>query len=129
MPVAFNNSVAMYSETERLLDPPQDWTRYGIKTLSLWFHGDPNNTAVQMYVKVNGSNVPYGGNEDDIKQASWQQCNIDLALFGVDLANVTKLAIGFGDETNLMPGGAGIVYFDDIRLYPHREPAADLTDN
>ena len=111
-----------YSEAERPLSPPQDWTRSGIGALSLWFHGNPNNAVEQMYVKVNGSKVVYGGNVDDIKQASWQQWNIDLVSFGVDLANVTQLAIGLGDETNLTPGGAGIVYIDDICLYPLREP-------
>ncbi len=121
MPYRYENNLK-YSEVERELDPPQDWSRHGVGALSLWFHGDPNNTAEQMYVKVNNSKVVYGGNEDDIKQASWQQWNIDLVLFGVDLANVMKLAIGFGDETNLTPGGEGIVYFDDIRLYPLREP-------
>jgi len=121
MPFFYDNNLK-YSEAERPLNPPQDWTRHGVGALSLWFHGDPNNTAEQMYVKVNGSKVVYGGNADDIKQASWQQWNIDLALFGVDLQNVTKFAIGFGDEANLTPGGSGIVYFDDIRLYPLREP-------
>ena len=128
MPFFYNNNLK-YSEAERPLSPPQDWTRHGVGALSLWFHGDPNNTAEQMYVKVNGSKIVYGGNADDIKQASWQQWSIDLALFGVDLQNVTKLAIGFGDEMNLTPGGAGIVYFDDIRLYPLQEPEGDLTGN
>jgi len=118
-----------YSEAERPLSPPQDWTRNGIGALSLWFHGDVSNAAERMYVKVNDSKVVYDGNADDIKQASWQQWNIDLALFGVDLTKVTKFAIGFGDETNLTSGGSGIVYFDDIRLYPIREPEADLTGN
>ena len=111
-----------YSEAQRPLSPPQDWTRNGIGALSLWFHGDPNNALEQMYVKVNGSKVVYGGNVADIQQASWKQWDIDLVSFGVDLANVTKLAIGLGDETNLTPGGAGIVYIDDFRLYPLREP-------
>ena len=69
---------------------------------------------------------------DDIQQASWQQWIIDLSAFGgfgVDPANVTQIAIGFGDETNLTPGGAGTVYFDDIRLYPLRELPADSTGN
>jgi hypothetical protein len=45
----------------------------------------------------------------DIQQASWQQWTIDLASFGVDLRNVMKLAIGFGDEIDLAPGGSGVV--------------------
>jgi len=28
--------------------------------------------------------------------------------------------IGFGDENNTTPGGSGVVFFDDIRLYPAR---------
>ena len=36
----------------------------------------------------------------------------------MDLAGVTRLAIGFGDEATVTPGGRGVVYFDDIRLYP-----------
>ena len=71
----------------------------------------------------------YAGDVADIQQASWKQWTIDLALFGVDLRNVTKLAIGFGDETNLAPGGSGMVYLDDIRLYALREPESDVTGN
>jgi len=130
MPMFYNNTLGVtYSEAERTFAVGQDWTKHGVKSLSLWFHGDASNTAEPMYVKVNDSKVVYGGNADDIKQASWQQWNIDMALFGVDLTNVTRLAIGFGDETNLTPGGSGIVYFDDIRLYPLREPEGDLTGN
>ncbi len=116
MPFRYDNNLK-YSEAERALDPAQDWTGHGVGALSLWFHGDQDNASEQMYVKVNGSKVVYDGNPDDIKQESWQQWDIDLALFGVDLADVTQIAIGFGDETNPTSGGAGIVYFDDIRLY------------
>ena len=35
----------------------------------------------------------------------------------MNLQNVTKLSIGFGDETSMTPGGSGKVLFDDIRLY------------
>jgi hypothetical protein len=30
---------ALYSETERTFDPVQDWTRRGVKALTLWFQG------------------------------------------------------------------------------------------
>jgi hypothetical protein len=36
----------------------------------------------------------------------------------VDLTNVTRITIGFGDRQ--APGGNGTVYFEDIRLYPPR---------
>jgi len=106
------------SEIERTFDVAQDWTKHGIKTLTLYFYGDPNNVAQQMYVKLNGSKAVYTGDVADIQQASWKQWDIDLASFDVDLWNVAKIAIGFGDETHVEPGGSGVVYFDDIRLYP-----------
>jgi len=79
-----------------------------------------------MYVKVNDSKVVYDGDVTDIKPTDikhierglWKRWNIDLASLGVSLQSVTELAIGFGDETNLTAGGSGVVYFDDIRLYP-----------
>ncbi|MHC4510986.1 MAG: hypothetical protein ACYTAO_18855, partial [Planctomycetota bacterium] len=104
----------------------QDWTKNGIKVLSLYFHGDPQNSVEQMYVKVNGSRVVYDGDPADMKptdiesmeRGMWKLWNIDLAVLGVDLQNITQLSIGFGDENNLKAGGSGVAFFDDIRLYP-----------
>jgi len=125
VPFMYDNNFK-YSEAVLSLSPPQDWTEHGVTVLSLYFHGDPCNVVEQMYVKVNGSKVVYDGDSTDIKptdikhieRALWKRWNIDLASLGVDLQSVTKLAIGFGDETNLTAGGSGVVYFDDIRLYP-----------
>jgi hypothetical protein len=118
MPFFYNNSTtARYSEAELTLSPPQDWTKHGITALSLSFCGDPNNAIEQMYLKVNSSKVLYGGDAGDIKRKWYQQWNIDLASLGVNLKNVTKLSIGFGSATSTTPGGSGVVYFDDIRLY------------
>jgi len=118
MPFFYDNSkTARYSEAELTLSPAQDWTKHGITALSLSFCGDPNNAIEQMYLKLNGSKVVYGGDAGDIKQKWYHQWNIDLASFGVNLKNVTKLGIGFGNPTSPTPGGSGVVYFDDIRLY------------
>jgi hypothetical protein len=35
----------------------------------------------------------------------------------VDLTNVNSITIGLGDKNNPVAGGAGMMYFDDIRLY------------
>ncbi|MHC4629804.1 MAG: LamG-like jellyroll fold domain-containing protein, partial [Planctomycetota bacterium] len=107
-----NTGGAAYSEAELTLSPPQDWTKHSVKTLSLWFFGDPNNTPGQMYVKVNGTKVAYDGNAGNLLLPSWQVWNIDLASVGTNLQNVTKLAIGIDGS-----GAAGTLYFDDIRLY------------
>jgi len=33
------------------------------------------------------------------------------------LTNVNTISIGLGDKNNIVAGGAGVVYIDDIRLY------------
>jgi hypothetical protein len=113
-----------YSEVTAAIDDlsvDPDWTRSGVRALTLWFHGTADNDAnEQMYVKVNDAKVPYDGDMNDIREASWHEWSIDLADFGIGLTNVTRIAIGFGDEANTTQGGSGKVYFDDIRLYPAR---------
>ncbi|MGD8787494.1 MAG: hypothetical protein PVJ60_08730, partial [Phycisphaerales bacterium] len=51
--------------------------------------------------------------------------NIDLQRFadqGINLTSVGSIGIGFGDRSNPQLGGSGLMYFDDIRLYPPPEP-------
>ncbi len=113
MPLFYSNTDgATYSEAERTFAVPQDWTKAGIQTLVLYFHGSPENTG-QLYVKVNGSKKDYKGNVGDIQRVQWKQWNIDLASLGVNLQNVTTLSIGIDGN-----GASGTLYFDDIRLYP-----------
>ncbi len=112
MPFFYSNTGgAAYSEAERTFAVPQDWTKAGVQTLVLHFHGSPGNTG-QLYVKVNGSKVVYDGDAADIEQVQWSQWNIDLASLGVDLQIVTTLAIGIDDN-----GAGGTLYFDDIGVY------------
>jgi hypothetical protein len=105
----------------------RDWTKAGVKALTLWFYGylyNATGATEQMYVKLNGSKVLYDGDMNDITEESWHEWKIDLARFaqlGVTLSDVNDVAIGFGDETNTTKqGGSGFVYFDDIRLYRPR---------
>jgi len=122
MPLHYDNSTtASYSEATvnvANLAIGRDWTKYGIKTLTLWFYGDPNNSVTErMYVKLSGSKVAYDGDAGNIARTAWQPWNIELSSFGVNLRNVTELKIGF--ERSGAVGGKGKVYFDDIRLYPY----------
>jgi hypothetical protein len=58
----------------------------------------------------------------------WTEWNIPLTNFsdqGVVLTDISKLAIGFGGADNPQPGGSGLVFFDDIRLYPLRGDAGE----
>ena len=117
MPLFYDNSAAAYSEaTVNIADLPigSDWSGNGVKTLSLWFHGDPNNTAEQMYVKLNGVKVLYDGDASNLSKAGWRPWNINLADFSLDLSIVTELSIGIERGA----GGSGMVLFDDICMYP-----------
>jgi len=92
-----------------------NWNKGGAKSLVIWFYGDPDNDAnatEQMYVKLNGEKITYNGDMNDIKEPYWHEWNIELTDFGIN-----SISLGFGNGT---PGGKGIVYFDDIRLYPPR---------
>jgi hypothetical protein len=108
-PLGYNNTTAALSEVTRTF-APQNWTEHGVKTLGLWFHGAAGNTG-QLYVKVNGSKVPYDGDAADLRRA-WQAWNIELASFGANLQSVTSLAIGVEGS-----GAAGTLLLDDITLY------------
>ncbi len=87
----------------------------------------PRNDVERMYVSVSnaGGNpaVVYHPDPAATQIATWTEWIIDLQEFadkGINLANVDKLSIGFGDRDNTLPGGAGTMYFDDIRLYRPR---------
>ncbi|MCH7559101.1 MAG: metallophosphoesterase [Planctomycetes bacterium] len=112
MPFFYSNTgAAAYSEGERTFAVPQDWTKAGVQTLALYFHGTAGNTG-QLYVKVNGSKVVYDGDASNLARTRWQAWNIELASFGTNLQSVTTLAIGIDGS-----GAGGTLYFDDIRLY------------
>jgi hypothetical protein len=113
MPLSYSNTGAIaVSEAVRTFDAPQDWTANGIKSLSLYFQGAAGNGG-QLYLKINNTKVPYNGGAGDIAKLAWIPWNIDLSTVGGNLSNVTKLTIGVEGA-----GAKGIVYIDDIRLYP-----------
>jgi hypothetical protein len=144
----YDNDIAWggYSETERDFGDPCDWSSLGIKALSVYFYGDPNNDATateQMYLGLEDSSGPasyaevrYGDNGEDmndIKVAEWKRWISDVSESGVDLSAVKKIYIGFGDRFSPIAGGNGDVYFDDIEgcfgTCLENKPYADLTDD
>jgi hypothetical protein len=110
MPLTYDNGATATSEADLSLS--QDWTASSIKSLSLYFYGDVTNSAGQLFVKINDSRVDYDGPAVDILRPSWQLWNIDLSTVG-NVSNVNSLTIGIEGA-----GAQGIVYIDDIRLYP-----------
>ena len=126
MPFFYDNSVG-YSEATLTLTYPRDWTENGVNTLTIWFAGDSANAAETLYVALNGNAVVSHGNPNAALIDDWAQWNIDLQAFadqGVNLANVNTISLGLGNKQNPVAGGSGVMYFDDIRLYPPpAEPA------
>jgi len=121
LPLFYDNSVLKYSEAQKTLTYPRDWTENGVNTLTIWFRGDSANAADTLYVALNGSAVVSHDNPKAAQIGTWTQWNIDLKAFadqGVNLANVNTIALGLGNKKTPQAGGSGTMYFDDIRLYP-----------
>ena len=132
MVYSYDNTGAFYSEiSNHFTMDPCDWTAFDRKILSLWFYGDTGNDAdetEQMYVGLEDGDSNYAevrypmADMNDIKIKEWQEWNIALSDFNDDdpnlnLTNIEKLYIGFGDRNGSVYGGGGFMYFDDIRLY------------
>jgi len=103
----------------------QDWSKYGIQSLVLWFYEDPNNVAGQLYVKVNGAKANYTppahkADPPGWGTGTWKPMIVDLASLGINLSSVTSLTIG-------VEGGSGLIYIDDIRLYKNA-PTVELVE-
>jgi hypothetical protein len=131
-----------YSETWlTLTGGRKNWKDSGVSALALFFYGLPTNAATekeQMYVGIEDSGgtyaeIRYGeyerlGQEDinDLNEPEWHEWFIALPDFNdsnyaaapcdVDLTDVEKFYIGFGNRRSPEVGGRGEVRFDDIRL-------------
>ncbi len=121
MPYSYDTS-GKISEATRKLVYPRDWTAEGVTKLSLWFQGDSAaNWPERMYVALNGTAKVYHDYSDVTQITEWTEWVIPLQAFsdkGVDLKNVNTITIGFGTANSPAIGGQGLMYFDDVRLYP-----------
>jgi hypothetical protein len=92
-----------------------------------------SNDAEPMYVAVsNSTGQPVVVTNDDpaaTQIETWTEWVInlqDLANQGLNLNDVTSIAIGIGTKGNTtVPGGSGKMFIDDIRLYGPRDIAAE----
>ena len=128
-PPCFSEASAQVSKLPTI----SNWSYENIKSLSLAYFGDPCNivgAADQMYITIEDGDtdkatVRYGSDpyEDmnDLKKPKWQEWNIEMQRFvnangQINLDNIKKVYIGFGDKDSPTCEGSGIVYFDNIRL-------------
>jgi hypothetical protein len=89
-----------------------EWTAQDIGILT--------NEVEPMYVALNGDAVIFHDDPNAVLTDQWTEWKIPLQNFtdkGVNLTNVNSLGIGIGNRDSSQPGGKGIVYIDDIRLY------------
>jgi hypothetical protein len=136
MPVAYDNNkqgFAYYSEVEKTLTYPRDWTAEGVGELTIWFRGLADNDPEPLYVAIsNNAGTPAIVVNDNPAAAQvevWIKWVIPLQTIadqGIDLTNIDKIALGLGTQGNITtPGGAGKMYFDDIRLDRSEEVAQE----
>ncbi|MFC1766246.1 LamG-like jellyroll fold domain-containing protein, partial [Planctomycetota bacterium] len=109
MPMTYGDAGIQNSWTTRIIEDPivEDWSKHGIKTLSLYFHGSADNVGGQLYVKINNAQFDYQGAATDIQTAQWFPWTIDLS----GITTVNELTIG-------VSGGSGTIFVDSIHLFP-----------
>lgn len=139
LPFYYDNTFPPYYSEIQTVDfyLENDWTRGGVDTLSLFFHGPPlgaRNDPNQVYHEADVLYLALKDHHDHIKTvihpdpravlaSSWQEWRIPLGEFsaaGLDLSAVKNLILGVADPNGTEPGGAGTVYIDDIRLGKQR---------
>ena len=118
-----NDGEPYYSEAERTWETPQDWTVDDADTLTLYFHGEPDNDPEPLYVTIWDSTGHVARvthpDADAVLASEWHKWNIALAELqaaGVDVTSVRKMIIGLGNRDNPQPGGTGLIYIDDIAI-------------
>jgi len=119
MPFEYNNAVGK-SEATLTLTSNRNWTVNDVNRLVIWYRGNSSNTDETMYVVLNGSAGVDNDNPEAALNSSWTEWSIDLQAFadqGINLNNIDTITLGFGNRANPTAGGAGSVFFDDIRLY------------
>jgi hypothetical protein len=117
------------------------------QALTLYFKGDPDNAPGSLFAQLttvvpsgHTQRVLYDGDPEDLLTPDWKEWNISLHALstgkpadpieemGLPITKIKDVGVG------VIGAGGGVVYFDDLRLYPVRcvpeyGPAADLDDD
>ncbi|MBN2317051.1 MAG: hypothetical protein JXM79_24200 [Sedimentisphaerales bacterium] len=124
-----NQYEPFFTEATRTFESLQDWTRLGVEALSLSFAGQVDNVEQLMYLKVEdavGNNAtvehPFRHACQSRRWFDWVIPLSEFSVSGVDLTQMSKLTIGFGDGATSGQADEDLdsIYIDDIRLYPAR---------
>ncbi len=123
-----NSASPFYSQIVRTFNPPLDVTAAGqAESLHIRAKGADSSSSLEPWyttltdTNTNSATVYYDGPAEDIAVRDRFSWDIDISDFsGVDVNEISTMAIGFGDKDNPAPGGSGSLYLDDIRVYPQR---------
>ena len=122
MPLEYDNvNSPYYSEASRTWAAPQNFAAGGANTLVLYARGNSGNAAETLYVGLEDTAMRVGvaARTDALPTRTWARWPIPLSVFGdagVNLAAVRTMYVGLGDRNAPTPGGAGLIFVDDIRL-------------
>jgi hypothetical protein len=106
----------------------EQWTDQDVGMLS----NDTEPMYMALYNSTGDPAIVYHPDPNAAQINTWTEWVIPLQMFadqGLDLTDVDKIAIGFGDKDNPQQNsGDGTMFFDDIRLYrpEPNEPDADV---
>jgi hypothetical protein len=118
-------SRGLYAEDQGSLGLQRDWTSY--KMLKISYFGDSNNAKQAMYVGLSdGDGTIVTINNPDpnaVLKEFWNHWYIKLKDFNtanpnLDLTNIARIYLGFGNRNTPVTGGKGNVFFDAIQLTP-----------
>jgi hypothetical protein len=114
-----------FTEFTRTFDSPQDWTQFGVETLSLSIVGQTDNVEQRMYMKVedtagNSATVEHPDADACQSRLWWTIALSEFSAGGVDLTQISKLTIGLGNGTSTGQAEEDMdsILIDNIRLYP-----------
>jgi len=124
MPLYYDNAhTPYYSEATRTWDTPQNWSIDDLDTLTLYVRGEPDNEPAPLYVAVEdntaGVATVAGPDAAALTTSQWFEWRIplsDLSDAGLNVAAVRRMSIRAGQRNATSPGGAGLIYIDDIRV-------------
>ncbi len=115
------------SEINRSFSTVQDWMSNGMKSLVLYYWGDPANAlGVQdrLYLAVRDDQgreavVVCDHRATLLQRPRWHQWKIAWSQFdqgGINLRAIAHLSIGVGRRAHPQAGEAGVILIDDLGL-------------
>ena len=117
-----------FTEVTRTYDGPQDFTAFGVETMSLSFVGRDDNVEHPLYVRLEDAAGQSLQVEHPFTYACqseiWRQWDISLEQFGaagVDLTNVTKITVGMGSGSpseQSLDDDKDTIFIGEISLRP-----------